>query len=147
MNWKQQQLEKAERAWYRAKARAEQAVDRVSDCERKVARIREELNCTEALGNTRLQTRRRKQITKKLKGILIEVNGGVVSYVQFNGKPVTAYHLFDWDELLGDGDNRRAWEGLSSEEQEFLRDRYPAEFAAIQERLKEEAGDDATQQS
>src|SRR5713101_5418923 len=93
------------------------------------------------------QIGRFKQMAKKLDGILIEVNGGVVSYVQFNGKPVTAYHLFDWDELLGDSDARRAWEGLSSEEQEFLRDRYPTEFAAIQERLKEEAGDDATQQS
>jgi hypothetical protein len=55
-------------------------------------------------------------MSKKLNGILIEVNGGVVSYVQFNGKPLTAYHLFDWDELLGDSDTRRAWEGLSSEE-------------------------------
>ena len=78
-------------------------------------------------------------MSKKLKGILIEVNGGVVSYVQFNGKPVTAYHLLDWDELLGDGDTFGAWEGLSAEEQEFIRDRYPTEFAAIQERLKEEA--------
>ena len=42
-------------------------------------------------------------MAKKLDGILIEVNGGVVSYVQFNGKPVKAYHLFDWDDLLGDG--------------------------------------------
>jgi hypothetical protein len=147
MNSKQQQLEKAERAWYRAKAYAEQAVDRVSDCESKVARLREELDCAEVPGNTRLQIGRRKQMAKKLKGILIEVNGGVVSYVQFNGKPVTAYHLFDWDELLGDGDTFGAWEGLSTEEQEFLRDRYPTEFAAMQERLKEEAGDDATQQS
>jgi hypothetical protein len=86
-------------------------------------------------------------VAKKLKGILIEVNGGVVSYVQFNGKPPAACHLLDWDELLGDSDTRRAWEGLSTEEQEFVRDRYPIEFAAIQERLKEEAGDDATQQS
>jgi len=52
MNSKQQQLKKAERAWYRAKARAEQAVDRLTDCERKVARLREELNCTEVLGRT-----------------------------------------------------------------------------------------------
>ncbi len=52
---------------------------------------------------------------------------------------MAAYHLFDWDELLGDGDTLGAWEGLSSEEQEFLRVRYPTEFAAIQERLKEEA--------
>jgi len=52
MNPKQQQLEKAERAWYRAKARAEQAVDRVSDCERKVARLREELNCAEVPDRT-----------------------------------------------------------------------------------------------
>jgi len=80
-----------------------------------------------------------KEMAKKLNGILIEVNGGVVSYVQFNGKPVTTYHLFDWDELLGDSDSRKAWEGLSTEEQEFIRDRYPIEFAAIQERLKEEA--------
>lgn len=76
---------------------------------------------------------------KQLKGILIEVNGGVVTYVQFNGKPVAAYHLFDWDELLGDGDTALAWEGLSTEEQEFIRDRYPNEYAAIQERLQEEA--------
>jgi hypothetical protein len=82
---------------------------------------------------------------KKLEGILIEVNGGVVTYVQFNGKPVASYHLFDWDELLGDGDTALAWEGLSSEEREFIRDRYPTEFEAIQERLQEEA--DATQQS
>ena len=81
-------------------------------------------------------------MAKKLKGILIEVNGGIVSYVQFNGKPVTAYHLFDWDELLGDSDTRRAWESLSTEEQEFLRDRYPTEFAAIQERIEEEATDE-----
>jgi hypothetical protein len=50
MDTKQQQLEKAERAWYRAKARAEQAADRVSECERKVARLREEMNCAEVLG-------------------------------------------------------------------------------------------------
>jgi len=139
MNSKQQQLEKAERAWYRAKARAEQAVDRVSDCERKVSRLREELDCKEIPGNTPLQIGRLKEMAKKLDGILIEVNGGVVSYVQFNGKPVTAYHLLDWDELLGDSDTHRAWEGLSTEEQEFIRDRYPIDFAAIQERLKEEA--------
>jgi hypothetical protein len=78
-------------------------------------------------------------MAKKLKGILIEVNGGVVSYVQFNGKPVKAYHLFDWDELLGDSDTQKAWEDLSTEEKDFIRDRYPTEFAAIQERLKEEA--------
>src|ERR1700691_4610882 len=90
---------------------------------------------------------RHKQMEKRLNGILIEVNGGVVSYVQFNGKPVTAYHLLDWDELLGDSDTRKAWEGLSTEEQEFISDRYPTEFAAIQERLKEEVGDDANQQS
>jgi hypothetical protein len=34
-------------------------------------------------------------MAKKLKGILIEVNGGVVTYVQCNGKPVVAYHLLD----------------------------------------------------
>jgi hypothetical protein len=147
MNPKQQQLEKAERAWYRAKARAEQAVDRVSDCERKVARLRQELNCAQVRGGTPPQTRRLKKMAKKLKGILIEVNGGVVSYVEFNGKPPATYHLLDWDELLGDSDNRRAWEGLSSEEHEFIHDRYPTEFAAIQERLKEDAGNDATQQS
>jgi hypothetical protein len=143
MNPKQHQLEKAERAWYRAKARAEQAADCVSDCERKVTRLREELNCTEVPGNTRLQNGRLKQMPKKLKGILIEVNGGVVSYVQFNGKPALAYHLLDWDDLLGDSDTRRAWEGLSTEEQRFIHDRYPTEFAAIQERLKEEAEDQA----
>lgn len=76
---------------------------------------------------------------KHLKGILIEVNGGVVSYVEFNGKPVAAYHLFDWDELLGDGDTRKAWEGLSEEEQQSIRNRYPVEYKAIQERLEEEA--------
>ena len=139
MNSKQQQLEKAERAWYRAKARAEQAVDRLSDYESTVARLREELNCAEVPGGTPVQIGRCKKMGKKLNGILIEVNGGVVSYVQFNGKPVTAYHLFDWDELLGDGDTRRAWEGLSTEEQEYIRDRYPTEFAAIQERIEEEA--------
>ena len=60
---------------------------------------------------------------------------------------VNASNLFRQKPLLGDSDTRRAWEGLSSEEQEFIRDRYPTEFAAIQERLKEEAGDDATHQS
>lgn len=86
-------------------------------------------------------------MAKKLDGILIEVNGGAVTCVQFDGKPVTAYHLFDWDGLLGDSDTRGAWEGLSTEEQKFIRERYPTEFAAIQERLKEESGDDANQQS
>ncbi len=86
-------------------------------------------------------------MAKRLKGILIEVNGGVVSYVEFNGKPAATYHLFDWDELLGDSNTRTAWDGLSTEEQEFIRDRYPTDFAAIQERLKEGAGDDAAQQS
>ena len=85
-------------------------------------------------------------MAKNLKGILIEVNGGVVSYVQFNGKPVAAYHLFDWDELLGGGDTRKAWESLSPEEQQFIRVRYPVEFKAIQRRLKEES-EDQTQQS
>jgi hypothetical protein len=41
--------------------------------------------------------------------------------------------------LVGDSDTRSAWEGLSNEEQEFIRVSYPTEFAAIQERLKEEA--------
>ena len=68
MKSKEQQLKKAERAWYRAKARAEQAADLVSDCERKVARLREDLNGAEVPGNTRLQTRRRKQVAKRLKG-------------------------------------------------------------------------------
>jgi hypothetical protein len=126
MTSKQEQLEKAERALYRAKARAEQASDRVSDCEREITRL------TEEVGET-------PQKEKKLEGILIEVNGGVVTYVQFDGKPVATYHLFDWDELLGEGDTCTAWEGLSTDEQEFLRDRYPTEFTAIQERLEEEA--------
>jgi hypothetical protein len=82
-------------------------------------------------------------MAKNLKGILIEVNGGVVSYVQFNGKPVAAYHLFDWDELLGDGDTRKAWDGLSQEEQQFIRNRYPVEYKAIQQRLEEEATDNS----
>ncbi len=69
MHSKEQQLEKAERAWYRAKARAEQAADRLSDCEGKVARLREDLNCAEVLVNTRLPIRRRKQMAKKLKGL------------------------------------------------------------------------------
>jgi hypothetical protein len=77
MKSKQKQLKKAERAWYRAKALAEQAADLVSDCERKVARLREALNCAEVPGTTRPQSRRRKQITKKLKGMLIEVNGAL----------------------------------------------------------------------
>src|SRR5258708_14669652 len=71
------------------------------------------------------QLRRLKQMATKLKGILIEVNGGLVSYVEFNGKPPAAYHLLDWDELLGEGDTRTAWEGLSNEEQQFIRGRYP----------------------
>jgi hypothetical protein len=52
MHSKQQRLERAERAWYRAKARAEQAVDRLSDCERKVARLSEALNYAELPGRT-----------------------------------------------------------------------------------------------
>jgi len=153
MNSKQQQLKKAERAWYEAQARAEQAVDRLSDCERKVARLREELDCADALsrtptGPTRQNTekasnQRLKKMAKKLDGILIEVNGGVVSYVQFDGKPVAAYHLFDWDELLGDGDTRKAWEGLSQEEQQVIRNRYSVEYKAIQQRLEEEATDNS----
>jgi len=129
MTSKQKQVEGAERALSRAKTRAEQANDRVSDCEREVARLTEEV-CEMA------------KMGKKLKGILIEVNGGVVTYVQFNGKPVAAYHLFDWDELLGEGDSCTAWEGLSTEEQEFIRDRYPTEFQAIQERLQQEEAED-----
>ncbi len=82
-------------------------------------------------------------MSKKLKGILIEINGGVVSCVQFDGKPVAAYHLFDWDELLGDGDTRKAWEGLSQEEQEFIHKRYPVEYKAIQARLREEGADNS----
>jgi len=126
---RQQQLKKAESTWYRAKVLAEQAVDRVSDCERNLARLREDL------GEIAKETKK----TKKLDGILIEVNGGVVTYVQLDGKAVAAYHLFDWDELLGDSDTRKPWEGLSAEEQEFIRNRYPIEFKAIQERLEEEA--------
>ena len=45
MTSKRKQLEKAERALYRAKARAEQAADRVSDCEREVARLLTEKVC------------------------------------------------------------------------------------------------------
>jgi hypothetical protein len=129
MNSKQQQLKNAEHAWYRAKVLAEQAVIRVSDCEKRLARLREDL----------CETAKQTKHTNKLDGILIEVNGGVVTYVQLDGNPVAAYHLLDWDELLGDSDTRTAWEGLSTEEQEFIRDRYPIEFKAIQERLEEEA--------
>jgi len=82
-------------------------------------------------------------VSKRLKGILIEVNGGVVSYVQFDGKQVASYHLFDWDELLGDSDTRKAWEGLSQEEQQFIRNRYPVEYKAIQQRLEDEATDNS----
>ena len=82
-------------------------------------------------------------MSKRLKGILIEVNGGVVSYVQFDGKQVASYHLFDWDELLGDSDTRKAWEGLSQEEQQFIRNRYPVEYKAIQQRLEDEATDNS----
>ena len=78
-------------------------------------------------------------MAKKLDGILIEVNGGLVSYVEVDGKSTSAYHLLDWDCLLGDSDTRESWERLSEEEQEFIRDRYPIEFGAIQERLKGEA--------
>ncbi len=85
-------------------------------------------------------------MAKKLDGILIEVNGGLVSYVEVDGIPTNAYYLIDWDSLLGDGDTREAWEKLEEEVQEFIRDRYPTEFAAIQRRLKEEAKDE-TQQS
>jgi hypothetical protein len=81
-------------------------------------------------------------MAKKLKGILIEVNGGVVSYVELNGRAPAAYHLLDWDELLGDGDTRTAWETLSNKEQRFVQERYPTEFNAIQERLEEEATDE-----
>ena len=75
----------------------------------------------------------------KLDGILIEVNGGLVSHVEVDGQPPRAYYLIDWDCLLGDGDTREMWEKLNEEVQEFIRDRYPTEFAAIQERLREEA--------
>ncbi len=85
-------------------------------------------------------------MAKKLDGILIEVNGGLVSYVEVDGIPTNAYYLIDWDCLLGDGDTREAWEEMEEEVQEFIRDRYPTEFAAIQRRLKEEA-EGGTQQS
>jgi hypothetical protein len=84
-------------------------------------------------------------MAKKLDGILIEVSGGLVSCVEVDGKPTSAYYLIDWDCLLGDGDTREAWEELEEEVQEFIRDRYPTEFAAIQRRLKEEAGDETEQ--
>jgi hypothetical protein len=90
---------------------------------------------------------RLEQMAKKLDGILIEVNGGLVSYVEVDGEPASAYYLIDWDCLLGDGDMREAWEALEEEVREFIRDRYPTEFAAIQRRLKEETADDKTQQS
>jgi ClpP class serine protease len=54
MNSKQKRLERAERVWYRAKARAEQAVDRLSDFETKLARLREALNCAKVPGRTPL---------------------------------------------------------------------------------------------
>jgi hypothetical protein len=84
-------------------------------------------------------------MAKKLDGILIEVNGGLVSYVEVDGIPTDAYYLIDWNGLLGDGDTREAWEELEEEVQEFIRDRYPTEFAAIQRRLKERAEDETHQ--
>ena len=78
-------------------------------------------------------------MAKKLNGILIELNGGLVSYVEVDGTPTDTYHLIDWDCLLGDGGTSESWEGLSEEVQKFIRDHYPIEFTAIQERLKEEA--------
>ena len=84
-------------------------------------------------------------MVKKLDGILIEVSGGLVSYVELDGQ-AASYSVLDWDILLGDGNTREAWEELDEEVWEFIRDRYPTEFAAIQERLKEET-DDETQQS
>jgi hypothetical protein len=86
-------------------------------------------------------------MAKKLDGILIEVNGGLVSYVEVDGIPTNAYYLIDWDCLLGDGDTREAWEELEEEVQVFIRDRYSTELAAIQRRLKGEAEDDKTQQT
>ena len=86
-------------------------------------------------------------MAKKLDGILIEVNGGLVSHVEVDGTPTNSYFLIDWDCLLGDGDTREAWEKLEEEVQVFIRDRYPTEFAAIQRRLKEETEADKTQQS
>jgi len=47
-------------------------------------------------------------VAKKLDGILIEVNGGLVSHVEVDGIPTNAYYLIDWDCLLGDGDTREA---------------------------------------
>jgi len=44
MQTTQKQLEKAEREYYRAKAAVEKAVDHLSDCGSKVARLREKLN-------------------------------------------------------------------------------------------------------
>ena len=79
-----------------------------------------------------------KKLAKKLDGILIEVNGGLVSYVEVDGKPA-AYYLIDWDCLLGDSSTCEGWEELDEEVRQFIRDRYPTEFAAIQERIKEEA--------
>ena len=47
MQTTQKQLKKAERAYYRAKAAVEKAVDHLSDCERKIARLREKLNSSD----------------------------------------------------------------------------------------------------
>jgi hypothetical protein len=69
-----------------------------------------------------------------------------MSHIEVDGIPTNAYYLIDWDCLLGDGDTREAWEALEEEVQEFIRDRYPTEFAAIQKRHKEEE-QDRTQQS
>jgi hypothetical protein len=76
-------------------------------------------------------------MAKKLDGVLIEVDGGLVSYVEVHGEPASEYFVIDWDCLLGDGDSREAWEQLDEEVREFIRGRYPTEFAAIQRRLKE----------
>ena len=78
-------------------------------------------------------------MAKKLDGILIEVDGGLVSYVEVDGESASDYYLIDWDCLLGDSNTHEAWEELEEEVREFICDRYPIEFAAIQERLKEEA--------
>jgi hypothetical protein len=79
-----------------------------------------------------------KKLAKKLDGILIEVNGGLVSYVEVDGEPAV-YYLIDWDCLQGDSSTRDGWEELDEEVRQFIRDLYPTELAAIEERLKEEA--------
>ena len=129
MNSKQQQLEKAEHAWYRAKARAEQAADRVSDCERKFTRLREELNCAEVQGRTPSGPKRQNaENTREIGGALIAQRRFKISFTKREHATIlAALRLWQEADEHNRGDLRDIAEGagvpLSNKEIDVLCER------------------------